>query len=161
MRLIPASGRRPHIATAPGHIFITNSGAGEVIALDVHDLEEVNHWEVSGTPTKIAFVGILGEGDHHEEGQDDHGHDGDHGHDHGAGDPHFWQNPRFVVHYVEQITNGLVRADPDNAATYLDNSAAYIAELEALDSYIADTVATIPEERRVMVTFHDALRIFR
>ena len=156
----PGFWARPHIATAPGHIFITNSGAGEVIALDAHDLEEVNHWEISGTPTKIAFVGILGEGDHHEEGHDDHDDHDDHGHDHGAGDPHFWQNPRMVVHYVNQITNGLVEADPDNAATYLDNSAAYIEELETLDAYIADTLAQIPADHRVMVTFHDAFGYF-
>ena len=48
---------------------------------DVYDrvLEVVNHWEISGSPTKIAFVGILGEGDDPEEGHDDHA-----GHDHGA-----------------------------------------------------------------------------
>ncbi|MDE2787348.1 MAG: zinc ABC transporter substrate-binding protein [Chloroflexota bacterium] len=156
----PGFWARPHVATAPGHIFITNSGAGEVIALDAHDLEEVNHWEISGTPTKIAFVGILGEGGHEEEGHDDHaGHD-DHGHDHGAGDPHFWQDPRLVVHYVNQITDGLVQADPDNAATYLDNSEAYIEELEALDAYIAETLASIPADHRVMVTFHDAFGYF-
>ena len=154
----PSFWARPHIATAPDHIFVTNSGAGEVIALDAHDLEEVGHWEISGAPTKIAFVGILGEGDHSEEGHDDH--DDGHGHDHGAGDPHFWQDPRLVVHYVNQITNGLIEADPDNAATYLDNSAAYIEELEALDAYIADTLAPIPAERRVMVTFHDAFGYF-
>ena len=65
-----------------------------------------------------------------------------------------------MVHYVQQITNGLVEADPYNAATYLDNSAAYIEELEALDAYIADTLASIPDERRVMVTFHDAFGYF-
>ncbi len=154
----PGFWARPHVATAPGRIFITDSAAGEVLALDAHDLEEVGHWEIAGTPTKIAFVGILGEGDHPEEGHDDH--DDDHGHDHGAGDPHFWQNPRMVVHYVNQITNGLVEADPDNAATYMDNAAAYIEELEALDAYIADAVASIPAERRVMVTFHDAFGYF-
>lgn len=151
----PGFWARPHVATAPGHIFITNSGEGEVIALDAHDLEEVNHWEISGAPTKIAFVGILGEGNHHEEGHDDHA-----GHDHREGDPHFWQNPRMVVHYVNQITNGLIEADPDNAATYLDNSAAYIEELEALDAYIVDALALIPQERRVLVTFHDAFGYF-
>ncbi len=150
----PGFWARPHIATAPDHIFVTNSGEGEVIALDAHDLEEVGHWEISGAPTKIAFVGILGEGDHDEEGHDDHGHG------HGAGDPHFWQDPRLVVHYVQQITNALIETDPDNAANYLDNSAAYIEELEALDAYIADTLSSIPADRRVMVTFHDAFGYF-
>ncbi|MCY4558535.1 MAG: metal ABC transporter substrate-binding protein [Chloroflexi bacterium] len=100
----------------------------------------------------------MGEGDHPEEGHDDH--DDDDGHGHGEGDPHFWQNPRLVVHYVNQITNGLVEADPDNAATYLDNAAAYIEELEALDAYIVDKLDSIPAERRVMVTFHDAFGYF-
>ena len=157
---------RPHIATAPDHIFITDSTAGEVIALDAHDLEEVNHWEVDGLPTKIAFVGVLGEGEHEEEGHDDHGghdahgHGHGHGHDHGAGDPHFWQNPRMAVHYVNQIADGLMAADPDNASVYRDNAAAYVAELEALDAYIADALAGIPDDHRVIVTFHDAFGYF-
>ena len=160
--IAPGFWARPHIATAPGHIFITNSGEGEIVALDARHLEEVNHWEISGAPTKIAFVGILGEGEHHEEGHEDHAgyDDHGHGHDHGAGDPHFWQDPRLVVHYVNRITNGLVQADPGNAATYLENAAAYIEELESLDAYIADTLASIPADHRVMVTFHDAFGYF-
>ena len=59
----------PHIATAPGHIFVTDSGAGEVLALDSCDLEVLERWDVDGVPTKIAFVGILGEAGH---GHDDH-----------------------------------------------------------------------------------------
>jgi hypothetical protein len=151
----PGFWARPHIATAPGHIFITDSAAGEVIALDADHLEVVDHWDVDGKPTKIAFVGILKAGDHEEEGHDDQ-----HGHDHGEGDPHFWLNPRMVVHYVNQIANGLIAADPDNARVYLENADAYIEKLEALDSYITDTLAGIPSERRVIVTFHDAFGYF-
>ncbi len=163
----PGFWARPHIASAPGHIFITDSAAGEVLALDADHLEVVDHWDVDGKPTKIAFVGILDTGEHPEEGHDDHGngsesmesHD-DHGHDHGEGDPHFWLNPRMVVHYVNQIANGLVAADPGNAGVYLDNAAAYIEELEALDQYISDTLADVPHESRVIVTFHDAFGYF-
>ena len=145
----PSFWARPHIATAPGRIFITDSAAGEVIALESHNLEEAGHWEVAGKPTKIAFVGVSSDEDHPEAE-----------HDHREGDPHFWQNPRLVVHYVNQITNGLVEADPANAATYLDNAATYIEELEALDAYIVDTLTSIPDERRVLVTFHDAFGYF-
>ena len=162
----PGFWARPHIATAPDRIFITDSMAGEVIAMDAHDLEVVNHWDVAGKPTKIAFVGILGEDGHDDHGDDDHD-DDDHGdddhrhdHDHGAGDPHFWLDPRLVVHYVNQIADGLAAADPDNAGAYRDNADAYIAELEALDAYIADTLSAIPEEQRVIVTFHDAFGYF-
>ena len=150
----PGFWARPHVATAPGHVFVTDSAAGQVIALELHgdELEVVESWEISGKPTKVAFVGILGDegGGHHPE----------HGHAHTVGDPHFWQNPRLVVHYVNQIANGLVAADPDNAQLYLDNAAAYVEELEALDAYIVETLAGIPHERRVMVTFHDAFGYF-
>lgn len=169
---------RPHIATAPGCIFITDSGAGEVIALDTHDLDEVGHWEVSGKPTKIAFVGILTDGDHPDAGHDDHDdddhgdddhddddhddddHDDDHGHEHGAGDPHFWLNPRLAVHYANQIAAGLAMADPANAAAYEANAAAYIGELNDLDAYISNALADIPKAQRTLVTFHDAFGYF-
>ena len=105
----------------------------------------------------------------HGHGNGRHGHDaeahgvdeqGDHDHEHGTGDPHFWLNPRLAVHYVNQIANGLIAADPNGAGFYLDNAAAYIAELEALDSHIAETLAAIPHEQRVLVTFHDAFGYF-
>ena len=148
----PGFWARPHIATAPERIYITDSAAGEVMELDAHDLEVIRRWNVAGKPTKIAFVGVLHQGDRPEEGHDEH--------DHGAGDSHFWQNPRLVVHYVNQIATGLITADPDHAGSYLDHAAAYIAELEALDAYISDTLASIPQEHRVIVTFHDAFGYF-
>ena len=147
----PSFSARPHIATAPGRIFVTDSGAGQVIALGSGDLEVVDRWAVGGNPTKISFVGILKEGDHPEEGHD-HGPEG--------GDPHFWLNPRMSVHYVNQIANGLVAADPDGAAVYLDNAAAYIEELEELDAHIADAIGSIPAAHRVLITFHDAYGYF-
>ena len=98
--------------------------------------------------------------DDQDHDDDDQGHDDQDGDGHGAGDSHFWQNPRLVVHYVNQIATGLITADPDHAGSYLDHAAAYIAELEALDAYISDTLASIPQEHRVIVTFHDAFGYF-
>ena len=97
-----------------------------------------------------------------DDGDDDHddGDDDDHGDDHDDGDPHFWLDPRFAVHYVNQIANGLAAADPVNAPEYLDNAADYISQLEALDGYISAKIAEIPSSRRVLVTFHDAYGYF-
>ena len=78
---------RPHLVTAPGAVFVTDSVGGKVLQLDTHDLEVVEHWDVDGTPTKIAFAGIMGEpGDHEEHGheeEDEHGHEeeDEHGHE--------------------------------------------------------------------------------
>ena len=99
-------------------------------------------------------------GDHDDGDDDDHGDDDDDHGDHDDGDPHFWLDPRFAVHYVNQIANGLAAADPVNAPEYLDNAADYISQLEALDGYISDKIAEIPSSRRVLVTFHDAYGYF-
>ena len=164
----PDDWTRPHLATAPGRIYITDPSAGEVLELDVHDLEVLRRWGVAGKPTKIAFAGPLFTGVNKSDRPNDQvggDHDDDHSnddddHDHESGDPHFWQDPHFAVHYVSQVANGLVAVDPDNAQAYLDNAAQYISRLEELDAYITEKVATIPHERRVIVTFHDAFGYF-
>ena len=95
---------------------------------------------------------------------DEHDHDrkGDHAdeHDHGAFDPHAWQNPANAVIYVDNIAAALAKADPANASTYYGNRAAYAAEIEALDADIRKTVEGLPDDRRTIVTPHDAFGYF-
>ena len=156
---------RPHVVTAPGAVFITDSLGGEVLQLDDHDLEVVNHWDVEGNPTKIAFVGIFGETEGHEE----HGHEeehGDeeeedaHGHAHGSLDPHFWFDPLRVQQAVNSIAAQLSTADPAGQTSYRDNAAAYNRELDDLHAWITEQVAALPEDRRVLVTSHDAFQYY-
>ncbi|MEO0764177.1 MAG: zinc ABC transporter substrate-binding protein, partial [Pseudomonadota bacterium] len=94
--------------------------------------------------------------DHAEAGHDDHAEGGHHGHDHGAFDPHAWQSLGHAVSYVDNIAAALAKADPANAAAYYQNRAAYVAELEALDAEIRALLSALPEERRTVVTSHDA-----
>ena len=101
-----------------------------------------------------------GDDDDHEEDDDDHEEDGEDGHAHLEGDPHFWQNPQYAIHYVERIRDGLVLADPENAQTYRESAAGYIRQLEDLDEEISRTLAQVPQERRRLVTFHDAFGYF-
>ena len=75
-------------------------------------------------------------------------------------DPHFWQNPLFVVEYVESIRDALVGADPEGGPDYKSNAAQYIQQLYMLDREIDSTLAQIPEQRRHLVTFHDAFGHF-
>jgi ABC-type Zn uptake system ZnuABC Zn-binding protein ZnuA len=74
----------------------------------------------------------------------------------GASDPHFWLDPQLAVHYVENIRDGLSRADPAGAEVYARNASAYIARLKELDSWITAQVAQIPADRRLLVTNHEA-----
>ena len=97
---------------------------------------------------------------------DDHDHDhgsaahGGHDHDHGPNDPHAWQNLANGVIYARNIATALAAADPENAATYEANAAAYIATLEALDTEVKAAFAAIPADRRKVVTSHDAFGYF-
>jgi ABC-type Zn uptake system ZnuABC Zn-binding protein ZnuA len=75
-------------------------------------------------------------------------------------DPHFWQNPVFTVQYAEGIRDGLIAADPDNAADYRSNFQEYKDRLTELDFDIASTLNTIQTDRRHLITFHDAFSHF-
>ena len=85
---------------------------------------------------------------------------GDHVHDLRGGDPHFWLDPTKVIAGIPAIAVHLSDIDPDGAATYDANAAAYTAELETLDAELAESFAAIPEDNRVLVVFHDAFRYF-
>ena len=94
--------------------------------------------------------------DHDHAAKDDHADEDDHAHHHGAFDPHAWQDLVSAVIYVDNITAALAKTDPANASTYYGNRAAYVAEIEALDAEIRKTFAGLPEDRRTVVTPHDA-----
>jgi manganese/iron transport system substrate-binding protein len=79
---------------------------------------------------------------------------------HAGGDPHMWLDPNLVITYVENIRDGLIQADPEGAATYTARAAAYIIQLQELDAWIAEQVASIPSERRLLVTNHESLGYF-
>jgi len=76
------------------------------------------------------------------------------------GDPHFWLDPILVIHYVENIRDGLIEADPDGKDAYTQNAAAYIQRLTELDAWIAGQVQQIPPERRLLVTNHESFGYF-
>lgn len=94
-----------------------------------------------------------GEAHDHNHAKEEAGHEG---HDHGAEDPHAWQSVTNVALYVGNIARGLAAADPEGAETYKANAAAYMAELDVLDAEIKAAVAALPEDRRTVVTSHDA-----
>ena len=77
-------------------------------------------------------------------------------HVHGEIDPHLWQNVKNGIAYAQTIADELEKVDPKNAAVYHKNADAYIEKLRDTDDYVRTTIAKIPEERRQLVTTHDA-----
>ncbi len=75
-------------------------------------------------------------------------------------DPHAWQDPTNVVLYVRNIAAALARLDPAGAATYKDNSEAYVKELQALDTWAKEQLSAVPAAKRKVITSHDAFGYF-
>jgi manganese/zinc/iron transport system substrate-binding protein len=75
-------------------------------------------------------------------------------------DPHVWFDVALWMKTVETVRDALAEADPANTAAYATNAEAYLAELAALDAYIKEQAAAIPEGQRVLVTAHDAFHYF-
>ncbi|HUS40792.1 MAG TPA: zinc ABC transporter substrate-binding protein, partial [Pirellulales bacterium] len=74
----------------------------------------------------------------------------------GAPDPHCWMNVQYFRGYAEHARDALVEADPANADVYRKNAETYMTELDELHAWVKQQVATVPRERRVMITSHDA-----
>ena len=77
-------------------------------------------------------------------------------HVHGDIDPHLWHDVHNAQAYVRVIRDSLISVDPAGEATYRTNAAAYLTRLDELDATMASTIATIPSERRKLVTTNDA-----
>lgn len=71
-------------------------------------------------------------------------------------DPHVWMDVSAWSQCVAFVAEKLAEFDPAHADDYRANAKAYRAELEKLDAYAKETIATIPEEQRVLITAHDA-----
>ena len=71
-------------------------------------------------------------------------------------DPHLWMSVEAWMDVVGVIADALSAWDPDHAAEYRINASGYLETLRLLDMYASKSLATIPEQQRILVTAHDA-----
>ena len=95
-----------------------------------------------------------------EENAHGHGEAGGNGHDHGEFDPHAFQSISNAKVYVKNIADAFCAADAAGCDTYKANAQAYTAKLDAEDAEVKAAVASIPEEKRTIITSHDAFGYF-
>lgn len=74
----------------------------------------------------------------------------------GKPNPHAWMSPQAALIYVDNIRAAFAAHDPAHAEVYAANAAAYKAKIEATVAPIRATLATIPPERRWLVTSEGA-----
>jgi manganese/zinc/iron transport system substrate-binding protein len=75
-------------------------------------------------------------------------------------DPHIWFDVSMWAQTVPTIVKGLSDVDRVGAEIYAKNGNALIARLGELHQWCKDTAAQLPEEKRILVTSHDAYNYF-
>lgn len=78
----------------------------------------------------------------------------------GKPNPHLWTNPPMAAGYAEIVRDTLIEQDPDNAAVYEDNHAAFAARVDELDAAVREATATLDPAQRRLLTYHDAYAYF-
>ncbi|MGV1761184.1 metal ABC transporter solute-binding protein, Zn/Mn family [Rhizobium sp. A22-96] len=75
-------------------------------------------------------------------------------------DPHVWNSPVNVKIWVANIEKALSAADPADAADFKANAERYTKVLTELDAYAHSKFDKIPDDRRKVLTSHDAFGYF-
>jgi manganese/zinc/iron transport system substrate-binding protein len=78
----------------------------------------------------------------------------------GTKDPHAWGDPMLWTGVIDPLVEALSVIDPEGAEGFRARGEAYRREIEALDAWARQTLASIPPEHRVLVTSHDAFHYF-
>lgn len=78
----------------------------------------------------------------------------------GKPNPHLWTDPELTLAYAEVIRTTLTDLDPDGADTYQANYDAFVEIVDELDAAMVEAFATIPDENKVLLTYHDAYAYF-
>jgi manganese/zinc/iron transport system substrate-binding protein len=78
----------------------------------------------------------------------------------GVFDPHVWFDAALWSLCPALLAERLATVDPDGAAGYRKRAADYAATLLRLDHELRTRIASVPSDRRVLVTAHDAFRYF-
>ncbi|TGQ07285.1 metal ABC transporter substrate-binding protein [Mesorhizobium sp. M4B.F.Ca.ET.215.01.1.1] len=75
-------------------------------------------------------------------------------------DPHAFQSIANARIYVKNIAEAFCAADSEGCVGYQTNAAAYTKKLDALEGEVKAAIQSIPEEKRVVITSHDAFGYF-
>ncbi len=91
--------------------------------------------------------------DFHDEEEEGHDH-----HDHGDLDPHAWLSPDTLTVWAGIVADTLSATDPDNAETYRENAAAFVAEVDAAKNEATALLADVKDGKYVVS--HDGFQYF-
>lgn len=80
--------------------------------------------------------------------------------DEGKPNPHLWTDPSLALNYAAIIRDTMSEVDPDNADAYAANYDTLAECVDGLDAAMREAFDTIPEENKLLLTYHDAYAYF-
>ncbi|WP_019220714.1 metal ABC transporter solute-binding protein, Zn/Mn family [Bartonella senegalensis] len=81
-------------------------------------------------------------------------------HHHSDVDPHAWQTIPNVEIYIKNITIAFCKIDQQSCASYRKNAESYMQKLKEKQEILKTKIATIPKDKRIIITSHDAFGYF-
>jgi manganese/zinc/iron transport system substrate-binding protein len=75
-------------------------------------------------------------------------------------DPHVWMDPELWKGVVGTIRDALSARDPAGTQVYDRGRDRYAGEIARLSDYVKQVLATIPKDKRILLTAHDAFNYF-
>jgi ABC-type Zn uptake system ZnuABC Zn-binding protein ZnuA len=78
----------------------------------------------------------------------------------GSNDPHWWQSIPRVQQATRIVRDALAERRPAAQTLFTANAAQYLEKLDALARWARREIATLPRDRRKLVTSHDAFQYF-
>lgn len=78
----------------------------------------------------------------------------------GAHDPHVWFDVSLWMRAVEAIRDALIEIDPAHKADFQANANKYLKPLADLHAEVKAKAASVPSDKRVLITAHDAFHYF-
>ncbi|MGJ8683159.1 MAG: metal ABC transporter solute-binding protein, Zn/Mn family [Nonlabens sp.] len=75
-------------------------------------------------------------------------------------DPHIWFDIDYWTQMTEFVTVKLIEINPENKAAFEKNRDIYLKKLADLKRELASKIEELPQEKRILVTAHDAFNYF-
>ena len=75
-------------------------------------------------------------------------------------DPHLWMDASRWARIAPAIADAIAEQRPDCAEAMASNALGYADQLDALHAWVSDSIASIPEGQRLLVTAHDAFEYY-
>lgn len=75
-------------------------------------------------------------------------------------DPHIWGDVENAIKMSSAIRDALIKLSPEDKEKFTKNAEELINKLQQLDNSITQQIATIPKEKRKLITTHDAFQYY-